>query len=120
MNPPANNDSTLYGQIFSEVSLISLLGCVTEAFKDSQIRVSSHVTKKEYIRTELGHDGLLTFEPISPTEILVHGEAEFPGDLQQAAKVLSEVLKREGMHFRFEVYQNDTLHSEVLHLAEGR
>jgi hypothetical protein len=96
-----------------------MLGFVTEAFKDSQIRISSHITKEEYIRAELGLDGILIIESISPTEFLIHGEAEFPGDLQQAAEILSDVLKREGMLFRFEIYQGDTLYSEAHHLAEG-
>ena len=119
MNATTNDGSTLYGQIFTEVSLRPMLGLVTEAFENSQIRVSSHITVQEYIRTELGHDTLLIFESISPTEFLIHGEAEFPGDLQQAAEVLSDILNREGMQFRFEVYQGDTLHSEIRHLAEG-
>ena len=119
MNAATNNGSTLYGQIFTQISLRRMLGFVTEAFKDSQIRISSHITKQEYIRTELGHDGLLIIESISPTEFLMHGEAEFPGDLQQAAEMLSDVLKREGMQFRFEVYQGDTLYGEVRHLRDG-
>ena len=120
MNAATNNGSTLYDQIFTQISLRRMLGFVTEAFKDSQIRISSHITKQEYIRTELGHDGLLIIESISPTEFLMHGEANFQATFNKPPKCCRtfSIVKECSFALKFTKVTRFTVKSVTFEMAD--
>lgn len=115
MEPTVNTDTTLAGQIMTELPLIGLLPIVAAVFERSEIRESSHYAEGYYIRTDLGHDGLLIFERCSDVEYLVHGDADFPDDLMQAAKLLQEGFAKHDIVHRLEVYRGELFFGEVSH-----
>ncbi len=115
MEPTVNTDTNLAGQIMTDLPLLGLLPIVAAVFDRSEIRESSHYTDGHYIRVDLGHDGRLIFERCSDVEYLVYGDADFPGDLIQAAERLKEELAKHDLIHRFEVYRGDLLFGEVSH-----
>ena len=114
-----NTDPKLSAEILTELPLEGLLQIVVAVFEGSRIRESSHFAEGRYIRTNLGHDGLLVFERCSASEYLVHGDADFPGDLMQAAHLLNREFVRHDLVHRFEVYKGDQLWGECSHKWPG-
>jgi hypothetical protein len=88
------SNSLLFGSLNSGLCLNDLLIIIKQRFELTQIRESSHYESEQYIRTDFGHDGYMTFEKINPKEYLIRGDAELPGDLLQIAIMLDKLFKK--------------------------
>jgi hypothetical protein len=98
------SNSLLFGSFESGLSLNALFTIIKQRFERTQIRESAHYESGQYVRTDFGHEGYMTFEKINSKEYLIRADAELPGDLLQLATILDKVLKENQVNLIFEVY----------------